>query len=69
MSTVRKNMANAGYSQEDAYFFEKDQELIKELRFKNQKPKLELIQGGKRDEPKPRAGGGRPEEPGKKRVA
>lgn len=50
MNTIRRNMQAVGYDREEAYFYERDQECIAELR---KQLKLELIQGGKSDaEPK-----------------
>lgn len=42
-SALKKGWSKAGYDQEEAYFFFKEQELIQKQR---ERPKLELIQGG-----------------------
>ncbi len=45
MSTIKKSLSTAGYNLEEAYFFEKEQALIKKAR-EQSRPRLELIQGG-----------------------
>lgn len=44
MNTLRKNLSKAGYDQVEAYFAQRDREMIAELR---KKTKLVLLQGGK----------------------
>jgi hypothetical protein len=49
MNTIRRNIQAVGYDREEAYFYERDQECIAELR---KQLKLEVIQGGKSEEVK-----------------
>ncbi len=46
MKRLKDSAAAAGYDQEEAYFYKREQELIQNLR---SKAKLTLIQGGKAD--------------------
>lgn len=48
MKRLKSSAAEAGYDQEELYFFKKDQELIQQDRLK---PQLRLIQGEKKDAP------------------
>ena len=49
MTNLKKSLSQAGYNQEEAYFFQKERELIEKARA--ERPKLQLIQGGKADAP------------------
>jgi hypothetical protein len=41
--TGKKNASRAGYDQEEAYFYKREQELIEKMR--SGRPKLELVSG------------------------
>ena len=48
MKNIKNGSSKAGYDQEEAYFYKRDQELIQEMKKKSH---LQLIQGGKSDSP------------------
>ncbi len=54
MKNLRDSLKASGYDSEEAYFYAREQELIKKMRESNaQQPKLELIAGGKTDSQAP----------------
>ena len=54
MSTFREKLRQNGYDHEEAYFYQREQELIQKTREKNGRSRehLKLIQGGAQDAPK-----------------
>lgn len=53
MKNLRDSLKANGYDSEEAYFYAREQELIKKMRESNAKPKLELLQGGKSESQTP----------------
>lgn len=53
MKNLRDSLKASGYDSEEAYFYAREQELIKKMRESNAQPKLEVIQGGKQETPAP----------------